>query len=377
MLPITNHPLDQLFAANPGAFQTGMSQMHLENMFRQQQEARANANQELLRDQNERLKEKDRLEALFKQNEETRKAKEFEARLPGLQATAELSRTQSEIAKAKMPAEIEEILSKAASRGQKDQLEKMEKSGTILTQAGMLARSPGGRQAAKKFLEDQGFGQFYDPRWDQGAMNDDASIAQVLEMFGKGLTDSVAGFQQKRDLQTQAEEARVLLEQQRAESARQENERKAQERRQIEELRAQRRMELQDKINAAKKEAQGNKQSLNQLAAKLMEAAINEQDPDIKAMLQSEAAKVADTMRFVGNPPVQRPMIDPSVAPGVLTTPPEPQNPLRNNPNAAPSSGSPAQNRPQTLADLQKLYPGVPPEKLKEAYKKKFGIDLK
>lgn len=32
---------------------------------------------------------------------------------------------------------------------------------------------------------------------------------------------------------------------------------------------------------------------------------------------------------------------------------------------------------PSTLADVQKLYPGVPPEKLKEAYKKKFNVDLK
>lgn len=30
----------------------------------------------------------------------------------------------------------------------------------------------------------------------------------------------------------------------------------------------------------------------------------------------------------------------------------------------------------RSLSDVQKMYPGVPPEKLKEAYKKKFGVDL-
>jgi hypothetical protein len=42
--------------------------------------------------------------------------------------------------------------------------------------------------------------------------------------------------------------------------------------------------------------------------------------------------------------------------------------------------GQPAQpiaKPPSTLADVSKMYPGIPAEKLKEAYKKKFGVDLK
>jgi hypothetical protein len=38
---------------------------------------------------------------------------------------------------------------------------------------------------------------------------------------------------------------------------------------------------------------------------------------------------------------------------------------------------APGQKSPQSLADVQKMYPGIPPEKLREAYKKKFGVDLK
>jgi hypothetical protein len=102
-------------------------------------------------------------------------------------------------------------------------------------------------------------------------------------------------------------------------------------------------------------------------------------------MLEMEAAKVLDALRFIGAQPSQKPNINPAIAPDVLAPPTPPQNPLRTpqpgmpipNPTVQPSTGSPAQQRPQTLADLQKLYPGVPPEKLREAYKKKFGIDLK
>jgi hypothetical protein len=41
--------------------------------------------------------------------------------------------------------------------------------------------------------------------------------------------------------------------------------------------------------------------------------------------------------------------------------------PPTKNPNAAPVS---------SLQQLQQMYPGVPPERLKQAYKKKFGVDL-
>ena len=56
---------------------------------------------------------------------------------------------------------------------------------------------------------------------------------------------------------------------------------------------------------------------------------------------------------------------------------------VRTMPNTAPApvQVGPRAQQPQApaggLADVQKMYPGVPAEKLKEAYKKKFGVDLK
>jgi hypothetical protein len=36
----------------------------------------------------------------------------------------------------------------------------------------------------------------------------------------------------------------------------------------------------------------------------------------------------------------------------------------------------PKASQKHSLSDVQKMYPGVPPEKIREAYKKKFGVDL-
>lgn len=53
---------------------------------------------------------------------------------------------------------------------------------------------------------------------------------------------------------------------------------------------------------------------------------------------------------------------------GIPTTPPR-------QPTFTPQQTAPAQ-KPASLADVQKLYPGVPADKLKQAYKNKFGVDL-
>lgn len=53
---------------------------------------------------------------------------------------------------------------------------------------------------------------------------------------------------------------------------------------------------------------------------------------------------------------------------GIPTTPPR-------QPTFTPQQQAPAQ-KPASLADVQKLYPSVPADKLKQAYKNKFGVDL-
>lgn len=54
-------------------------------------------------------------------------------------------------------------------------------------------------------------------------------------------------------------------------------------------------------------------------------------------------------------------------------------NAARGQPQQAPQAQAPAaaqQPQAHSLSDVQKMYPGIPAEKLKEVYKKKFGVDL-
>lgn len=66
-----------------------------------------------------------------------------------------------------------------------------------------------------------------------------------------------------------------------------------------------------------------------------------------------------------------KPIIGPS---GQITTAPPRGAPQLPNTSGAPVAQKPAQ---PSLADVQKMYPGVPADKLREAYKKKFGVDLR
>lgn len=62
---------------------------------------------------------------------------------------------------------------------------------------------------------------------------------------------------------------------------------------------------------------------------------------------------------------------------GIKSNAPKPSGIGEITPKKAPSAAASAPAAPHTLADVQAQYPGIPPDKLKEAYKKKFGVDLK
>lgn len=64
--------------------------------------------------------------------------------------------------------------------------------------------------------------------------------------------------------------------------------------------------------------------------------------------------------------------VDLNAAAGVPTIAPQPLPvfPGTNKPSPTPAP------KPASLVEVQKMYPGVPPEKIKEAYKRKFGVDL-
>lgn len=92
-----------------------------------------------------------------------------------------------------------------------------------------------------------------------------------------------------------------------------------------------------------------------------------EEDPVKKAQYQKLAKTFAAEVLKKGKP---TPQIDLN-AMGVQTLPPS---------ETGLGAGAPAAQqptKPASLADVQKMYPGIPADKLQEAYKKKFGVDLK
>lgn len=111
-------------------------------------------------------------------------------------------------------------------------------------------------------------------------------------------------------------------------------------------------------------------------AALISQAARTADDPETSA----KWAQMAEQLR-----PQAEAEIASGRAPGI-DMPTVSGLPAAPGPNIAPSRavggavGQPAQpvaKPPSSLADVSKMYPGVPAEKLKEAYKKKFGVELK
>jgi len=101
-----------------------------------------------------------------------------------------------------------------------------------------------------------------------------------------------------------------------------------------------------------------------------------EKDPDLKTqytLRRDQYEVAAQKLRQASGQ--ARPQVDVSgVTQGqVPTVGGQPPGPSFNTPTAQ----QPQSKGQHSLFDVQKMYPGVPPEKLKEAYKKKFGVDLK
>lgn len=97
---------------------------------------------------------------------------------------------------------------------------------------------------------------------------------------------------------------------------------------------------------------------------------IIQQAQSSKPAVQSQGMKDAGQIDLSGKVPMR-----PNTAPAPAQIPAPG--------GASVSGGAPGQPNapnpppPSSLADVQKMYPGVPADKLKEAYKKKFGVDLK
>lgn len=309
---------------------------------------------------------------LFQQQQETEKAKQLnpllveaqrlnnekdQARIPGVRAESMLSEDKAKLSRDSMKQQFDALLGEYQGKMNKKDLDFINGGASAYSQAGQaigLLPANVRHQMGKRML-----GSFWQPEFDQ---MDPDTLSKTLSTMGEYMTMAQSKFAQQAALQAQkGEEARALAKQKADATA----------------ALAQYRAAVQRAGADAKKN--GNKETLKNTQAALYNELRNEIDPDKRAALQSEFDNITRIIsdmdvraRAAGNagkPDVKSLGFQEQGLPAAPT--------LGNNPVVQPSTGSPAQSRPQSLADLQKLYPGVPPEKLKEAFKKKFGVDIK
>ena len=98
-----------------------------------------------------------------------------------------------------------------------------------------------------------------------------------------------------------------------------------------------------------------------------------EVEGDLKAAAEyRNAAATMEKLATTTKPDAMAGKPDVGAMGGIPTTPPR-------QPTFTPQQPAPAKapaQKPASLADVQKMYPGVPADKLKQAYKNKFGVDL-
>ncbi len=281
----------------------------------------------------------------------------LEEQLPGVTANSSLLTDKAKLSKDSMKEQFDALLGEYQGKMNKKDLDFINGGASAYSQTGqaLTLLPPNVRhQMGKRML-----GSFWQPEFDS---MDPETLSKTMSTMGEYMTMAQSKFAQQSALQAQkGEDARALA----ATKAAQQQ------------ALAQYKASVSRAVSDAKKT--GSKETLKNTQAALYNELRAEIDPDKRAALQSEFDNITRIIsdmdvraRAAGNagkPDVKSLGFQEQGLPAAPT--------LGNNPVVQPSTGSPAQSRPQSLADLQKLYPGVPPEKLKEAFKKKFGVDIK
>lgn len=281
-----------------------------------------------------------------------------EKRLPGIEAESSMATDKARFSRETISKAIEAEMSKLQGSIGKQDLEQITGMGNAYSQAGrMLDLMPGvaTHAAAREIL-----GKFYRPEFDKITPT---ALGQTLGYIGDAMISAQGKHQQQLDLLDLKNKAKQ-----------EELDKKASAQRSLEEYKATLRANLKSKEGAAKQDPKTARAISNQLFL----AAQQEQDSERKAELLSQAQyfnEIAFQEIERRAQAANAGKVDPGAATGLPTIPsPQPPQPMPGM-QPQPNQQGGAQ-KPATLADVQKMYPGVPPEKLREAYKKKFGVDL-
>jgi hypothetical protein len=275
------------------------------------------------------------------------------AQLPGIKARSSMFEDDARFSKETLGPKIDLELKNMQGKMGKQDLDDLVNTGNAYLQAGTLLKDiPGvaSHATAKKIL-----GKHYLPEFDQVTPS---ALGAVFEMIGGKMVQAQPGFMQKQTLQDDKQIA--------ADEA---LDKKLNAQKELAAYRA----SLQQKLQELKPQADKDPKTARAIANKLFLAAQQEQDPERKALLMEQAngfneIAFAEIERRAQATAATKPNL------GTMGIETNPMPPVPGLPGAKPQQ--PAAAKPSSLADLQKLYPGVPPEKLKKKFKEKFGVDL-
>lgn len=277
-----------------------------------------------------------------------------EAQLPGIMESTRAQRLDNDFNEQTLNPRIQQSLAQYKGKMTKEQYDDLVNTGNIFTQAGqMLEDIPGlaSHSRAREVLKDK-----YLPEFDQVPPQ---ALGRVIRYMGQNMSQLQPDFVKKQALEAQKIEGKKSIEEEKADRAK--------------ELTAYKET-LKQQTNKMKEVSVKDPTKFEAAIVQLRKALSTEKDPDARALIQTELEEfitLKDYFDQIKAAATAAGRIDPNAM--GLKTGDKPVPPAVG--DKAPSSPT-SNSKPATLADVQKMYPGVPADKLKEAYKRKFGVDL-
>jgi hypothetical protein len=335
--------LQTLFQSDPAAQELGLKQFGMDQ----------NINQARLA---QMLQEQQQNAQMFpgKLQQQSLQNDQMGAQLPGIRALSSLNEDKANLSRNTMAQQLEAAMKEHKGKMTKADLDELNSTGQIYSQAGALLGAvpgPARKAAAKQILGDK-----YRPEFDQYDPND---LADTVSTIGKWMTEAGSKYKLETD--------KIDM---KAQAAAEAQAKKIQATKELEVFKA----SLKEKLDGLK--SSGDPKTYEAVIVQLKKAAAQETDPEKRQAILQEAQdfiNIQHGMKIAGAGAAQAGKVDVGAATGMQTNP-VPQPPMASGgmvPQTAPKA-------PQikTIQDLQSMYPGVPPEKLRELYKKKFGVDL-
>lgn len=281
-----------------------------------------------------------------------------EARLPGVRADASLAQDKANLSRSTYDQQLQELIGSYKGKANQRELDEITRAGQIYSQGGAKLDSMVGLLKSHDQAK-----QLLGPYWDETLRQVPIEhLGATIKGMGEAMNSAAMKYQQAMMAQNDKQAFQEA-----------ENQKKLEAQAKLESLRN----AVKEAVAKAKAKASNDPKTLEAVLSRIMVAAQSEKDADRKKVLLEQAQEIeniifanrtANVVAGQGGKPNVGELgdipVNPPAQPPQIVTPP-------------PAAASQPKLEIKSLADLQKVYPGVPPEKLRELYKKKFGVDLK